>query len=277
MTVNNTSLSDEYRRKGYVILKSVFSNKEVSKWRKRIIELSGITSGDFNSNNPPKWTKPSGPSNDRTFYDAILNKNLRDNLKQIFGKGVKYLHHNDLHAGFGAHGYHRDSVFRGTSGLDFEEKEETYQVCRVAVYLQSYEESGFRFGIVPGSHRNTSLVTRLESSPPILKIKKILGLPELILTKQHWIKVEPGDAIVFDTRCWHRGGIVNGPKYSFFIGYGVQNSHFNRHWHYYSKIRTDLHYRDPSDELVQLLTNQDLWPEDEIDDGGGYIGAFVPS
>lgn len=271
------SISDDYRRNGYVVLKSLFSDDEISSWRSGIEQLSGISKDDFDSEKPPKWARPSGPSTDGRFFSAILNNNLLNNLKQIFGKDLKYLHHNDLHAGFGAHGYHRDSVYRGTKGQDFEESEEPYLVCRVAVYLQTFEESGFKFGIVPRSHRKTSLMTRIETSAPFSKLKKLLGLPELIFTKQDWITTEPGDAIIFDTRCWHRGGLVTGPKYSFFIGYGVQNSHFNRHWKYYSEARPDLDYSPPSEELVEQLRGEGLWPEHEIDDGGGFSGAFLPN
>ena len=274
--MDEMSLSDEYGKNGYVVIKSLFSKTDVDSWRDRIIQRSGITEKDFNSPDPPKWTSPSGPSNDEVFFNAILNKNLIESLNEIFGQQVKYLHHNDLHAGFGAHGYHRDSVFRGTTGLDFDESNERYQVCRVAAYLQTFEESGFKFGIVPGSHKKTSFITRLETSRPISSLKRILNLPELIFTKQKWITVEPGDAIIFDTRCWHRGGVVKGPKYSFFIGFGIQNSHFNRHWSYYSDVRKDLNYSSPDEKLVQLLKEQDLWPDRNIDDGGGYEGAFIP-
>ncbi len=253
--MGNLSLKDEFRENGYVVIPQLFSSSEVDGWREDIISLSSLTpeslSDGDKSKQVMKWTKPSGPSIFPNFHDVIVHEGLLSKLREIFGEELKYLHHNDLHAGYGAHGWHRDNVFRGKSssdrmGPDFDESSETYSVARVAIYLQTFEESGFKFGLVPQSHRKSPILLRLESSRIIDSIKNRLKIQDYFFTKTHWVKTTPGDVVIFDTRLLHRGGYTNGPKYSFYLGYGVQNSHFNRHWTYFSEFREDLNYQPPS-------------------------------
>ena len=83
----------------------------------------------------------------------------------------------------------------------------------------------------------------------------------LAFARARWIATEPGDVVIFDHRVLHCGGRTRGPKYSIYLGAGIQNDHFNRHWSYYRDLRSDLHYPSVPEALRERLQSEGLWPE----------------
>src|SRR5262249_28276628 len=155
---------------------------------------------------------------------------------QIFGNEVRYLPHNDLHVGFSSFSWHRDSVNRaGGRGPDWNETREPYQLARVGIYLQRFDESQFKLGLVKGSHRSSELSSRRLRSvnrrtSPIANVLSGLSKVDLVGDAADWLATDAGDCIIFDPRVLHTGSRFHGDKFSVFIAYGVENVHFRHHW-----------------------------------------------
>src|SRR5262249_53909186 len=160
--------------------------------------------------------------------------------------GVRYLPHNDLHLGFSSFSWHRDNVSRTAGrGPDWDETGEPYRIARVGIYLQRFEDSHFKLGFVNGSHRPAWLTKerRLQRlTSPAANLLTGLSGRDFIGSDAEWIAPDPGDCVIFDPRILHTGSRFHGQKYSIFVAYGVENSHFRNHWHYYLRMRTDLGY-----------------------------------
>ena len=51
-----------------------------------------------------------------------------------------------------------------------------------------------------------------------------------------WVATQPGDRILFDPRTLHSWSYITGPKYSMFLAFGVENSHYYNHHNYFTAI-----------------------------------------
>ena len=61
-----------------------------------------------------------------------------------------------------------------------------------------------------------------------------------------------------------------------FVAYGVEDSHFRNHWHYYMKLRTDLGYSRIAPALADRLRAADLLAVEPPADLT-IEGAWIPS
>ena len=87
---------------------------------------------------------------------------------------------------------------------------------------------------------------------------------------------DPGDCVVFDPRCLHTGTKFHGEKYSIFVAFGVENTHFRHHWQYYLKMRKDLGYSTVPPALAERLRAAHLLAEEPPADLT-VEGAWLPS
>jgi len=275
-------LREAFVRDGFVVVQGLLPVEEARGLREALTATSGVTDGDFEDvldGVPRKWTKPAGVATEEAFQHLLVDERLLEVARALLGEGVRYLHHNDLHAGYSSPGWHRDNVDRvhGVGG-DWEEGGEAYRMLRIALYLQTHAESGFRFGLIPGSHRKESRLVRWErNAPRFSTVRRWLLGQRLAFARSRWITTEPGDVVFFDHRVLHCGGRTRGPKYAVYLGMGVQNRHFNRHWSYYRDHRTDLAYPSVPDKVEALLRSRGQWPEQaipRIDDVGS---AYLPN
>lgn len=268
-----TNYKEEFLEKGYIVLRGALSIEEVNHYRSELERISGIEASKFSKYRPKRllfgkknyklYTNPNGVCKTKEFWGLLFQKNILSAVREIFGEDAKFLQHNDLHAGFSAAGWHRDSVDRNFGeGSDWDESEEKYSQARVAIYLQSFEESNFRLGILPDSNKKESFFTRLETRNKFLKMlgSNFLG-SNLLSAKVEWITPNKGDVIIFDHRLLHCGSHIKGPKYSIFTSYGKENSHFRNHWNYYLQTRKDLSYKEMDQELNNELRKEGLLPE----------------
>lgn len=284
-----TALKAQLQQDGFVVIKGLLTPEEVQHYISRMEALSGIRYGRHDSARrrmgkrglEQSWYLPDGVTKMRDFWPLITDERLVTAVRQLLGSDIKFLQHTDLHVGFSAISWHRDSVCRTLGqGPDWDESEAPYHLVRVGIYLQTYEESHFRLGFVPGSHRPVDKVTARHKLNET-KLKWLGALSYVFVRFQEWasnatwIATEPGDCVIFDPRAIHSGSYITGPKYSIFVGYGVENQHFSNHQNYYRHIRTELNYQEPDPELVAQLRSADLYPEnvvstDQIED------AWVP-
>lgn len=268
------------KKDGYFILKNAITAKDIAEYRKHLEDLSGIKPDGFIDQHPIKaffkrkkskkgvWAQPEGVSKNKVFWPLLWNDKVVSAIKKALGDDVHILHHNDLHVGFSASGWHRDSVDRQFGeGKEWDESKEPYKLVRVGVYLQSYEESKFSLGVLPGTHKYESKWTIFERFTPLklgifgrmlVALRYLLMGQNLLTHKAFWFKPTPGDAIIFDPRLLHNGKYPRGPKYSFFIGYGVPNSFYDYHENYYENVRKELKYQPFDEELKKLLKQKGL-------------------
>jgi hypothetical protein len=250
---------------GYVVVPGLLSRSEMRTYRRKLQQISELSDRDAQNDDVREkgWKDPDGVTQRPEFWPLLFHPTLISALRNVLGPEVRYTQHSDLHVHHGAVGWHRDCANRTFGvGPDWDERECRYQVVRVAIYLQTYAESGFALGLIPGSHRSEKAGTRLElrawdllSRFPALRKR----IPPLWLTAKQWVRTEPGDCIIFDQRVLHTGSHIRGPKYAIFLSYGVENEHSRRHRRFYLFERPDLHYRDYSPELAERLQQSNLY------------------
>lgn len=212
------------------------------------------------------WNCPDGVSRHPEFWALIDDPRLVETARLLLGEvEIRYLQHSDLHVGFAAVSWHRDSVQRRLGGSgDWDESVAPYRLLRVGLYLQTFAESGAALGLIPGSHRPALHPSRerrrQEGSTGLVAFARArLSGRDPLGAQATWIRTEPGDAIFFDPRVLHAGAPIVGPKFSVFLGYGVPSLHFDRHASYYRYLRRDLGYADLDPVLRERLRRSGLW------------------
>jgi hypothetical protein len=269
-----SGLSQLFQDNGFVVLRGLLSPGEVDRYVFWLKHYAGQSR---------KWTQPDGLNRNEAFWPIIFNVRLLDAVAYLLGSDFRYLPHNDLHVGFSSFGWHRDNVNRTAGiGSDWDEREEPYRLVRVGIYLHPRSESGFRLGLIRGTHRPD------ESSPgshfPSIRRRtsataNILSWAtgkDLLESEADWIATDSGDAILFDPRLLHTGSRFHGLKYSIFLAYGQQSRHFRNHWQYYSNLRKDLGYSPLPSGLAGRLADANLLP-DPIDTTTVVNDAWIPS
>lgn len=266
-------MREQFQRDGYLVVRSLFSAEQIAFYKQELDKLSVGRS--------QKWTLPDGVCQNRPFWDAIFNEKILAAVRGLLGGEIKFLQHNDLHVGFSSFHWHRDSVCRTFGkGPDWDESVKPYQLLRVGIYLQE-SEGGFRLGLVRGTHRPDRLPESerdfIESKTGSLtKALTLLGGKDPIDARADWVATEPGDCVIFDPRTIHTGSDFQWTKYSFFVAYGIENSHFRNHYNYYRHLREDLNYKALHPDLVERLKAASLYA-DESPDYETVEGAWLPS
>ena len=273
--MNTSALGPEFRSRGFVVVKGLLSAVQVEACVDELERLSGRPRAAFEEFRIARrllprplyrgWTLPDGVTRTPAFWPLITLPPLLEVVRELLGNDTRFLQHTDLHVGFSALNWHRDSVNRrlGRSG-DWDEEHEPYRLARVAFYFQSHAESGFALGLLPGSHRRGGMLPeaqlrRLERrTHPLVQALFLLAGRDPLAREAVRVATEPGDAVIFDPRLLHSGSLISGPKYSAFLAYGVPGEHFARHLHYYRHVRYELSYAAPPGDLASRLRQAGL-------------------
>jgi ectoine hydroxylase-related dioxygenase (phytanoyl-CoA dioxygenase family) len=286
-------MREELNTRGFTIVKEMLSPEEIDYYIDRMETLSGITregmqgsdqwKGTGRGSGGSSWTLPDGVVKHSDFWPLLMHERLVTIVRELLGPDVRMLQHNDIHVGFSAISWHRDSVNREYGvGPDWDETDAPYKLVRCALYLQTFEESNSRLGFIEGSHK--------PPNGPVTQAQKLnerklkwLGAANYLSPKVQmaasnatWVATDPGDCIIFDPRAIHSGSYITGPKYSTFVAFGVENKHFFNHYNYYRHVRTELGYGDVAPELMAQLEAQGLAPQ-LTPDFDFVEGAWVPS
>jgi hypothetical protein len=266
-------IRDQFAEDGLIVVRGLLDASEVAFYIGRLRALAGTA---------PRWTEPDGVNRHSEFWSLIWRERLLTTVSDILGPDVRYLPHTDLHVGFSSFSWHRDSVTRDFGdGADWDEREAPYRLARVGIYLQSHEESGFRLGFVKASHRKDGLALaeqRLIQRRTNAAANVVSGLSGLDLLGSHaeWVAPDRGDCVIFDPRILHTGSRFHGQKYSIFLAYGIENTHFRNHWHYYLRLRIDLGYSKVPPALAEHLLAAGLLASEPPDDLA-IERAWIPS
>ena len=266
--MTNVALKQTYERDGYIFIPGFLSKDEVEYYRKRINRVfdlpeSALTNEDISGET---YLRPDAITNIEDFWPIIFNEKLLAHVKAILGNEIAYTQHSDLHVNLHSGGLHRDSAYRKFGvGPDWDTSEAQYGIVRVAIYLQSYEESGSSLFLLPGTHKRESIFTRYECMF-WNQLRSTLGkfgmrdaLPHIFLTnRSRFIKTQPGDCIVFDQRVIHAGGGLRGqkPKYSIFLSFGQKNIHSHNHRSFY--LKRPAYTKRMPEKLIRRLQKEDL-------------------
>jgi Phytanoyl-CoA dioxygenase (PhyH) len=266
-------IGQQFSEDGFSVVRGLFAESDVAFYIARLKELAG---------GKDRWTQADGINRHSAFWPVIFNDGLLASVREIFGPAVRYLPHNDLHLGFSSFAWHRDNVSRHTGlGADWDETRDAYQLARVGIYLQAFEESRFKLGFIKGSHRPERAFTgaqRRLNRRTSAAANVLSGLSGVDLVGSHaeWIATEPGDCVIFDPRILHTGSRFHGAKYSMFLAFGVESPHFHNHWHYYLNLRKDLGYSSIDPRLADLLRAADLLADEPPPDLQ-IKSAWIPS
>ena len=268
-------MRDHLDTKGFVVVRNLLTVEEVQYYIEKLENLSGITRpkssisakgfslgkrGITNS-----WALTDGVTKSPDFWSLIVHERLVSIIRTLLGSDIKFLQHTDLHVGLSTISWHRDNVNRTFGeGPDWDESDAPYQILRAGIYLQSFEESQFRLGFIPGSHRHQGAVSfRHKLSEANLKWMGALSTMFTNLqtwaADAEWVATQPGDCIIFDPRTIHSGSSISGSNFSMFVTYGIENNHFYNHQNYYRFVRDELRYETPDPELVQHLEANGLY------------------
>ncbi len=273
---------------GYQVVRNLLTAEDVKFYRHRIQSMSGVGDDDFGSK---VFECPDGVSQHCEFWPLIYHERLISVIRELLGPSARYTQHSDLHA-HRTGGWHRDCACRKFGvGPDWANDGDPYQVVRVAIYLQSFEESGSSLGVVPGSHRYEARPqgrqksywrNRFRLERKLRRVGHAVGLcdrfaqPDARMTMWTqanyrpwttrpsypiWIKTEPGDAVIFDQRLYHSASPIHGPKYAVYLSYSPENQHATNHLGYYRHFRSDLGYQDLAPGLRQTLIEKNLYME----------------
>jgi hypothetical protein len=266
--------ADTLRREGFLVARGVIDRDEAARYVAQIETLAG---------GQDRWTQPDGVNRNPQFWPIVFNENLLRIVRAALGEDVRYLPHNDLHLGFSSFSWHRDSVNRDAgAGPDWDESREPYRIVRIGIYLQDFASSRFKLGMIPGSHRPSAGLTGEERrrvgrrTSALASVFSGISGVDLVGDDAEWIATEPGDAVIFDPRILHTGSKFHGMKHSMFVAYGVENSHFRRHWHYYLNLRKDLGYSGIPAALADRLRDAGLLAEPPRETQP-VEGAWIPS
>ena len=159
--------------------------------------------------------------------------------------------------------WHRDNVNRTYDvGSDWDEARYPYQIVRVGIYLQRYEESQSRLGFIRESHRLDAQLGRKQTRQRNLLTSLISFLchTDQLSKYAKWVATQPGDCAIFDPCLLHSGSRISGLKYAMFLAFGVENLHFYNHHRYYRHLRSDLEYKPIPSELAAKLRTANLYP-----------------
>ncbi|MEM7798488.1 MAG: phytanoyl-CoA dioxygenase family protein [Chloroflexota bacterium] len=268
-------LNSDLEEKGFAVIRGLLSQKEADDYVHELEKLSNISRRDFSKKSQgsmlekrglnTNFNLPDGVVKSKAFWPLITHPNLLEHLHRLVDPEVKFLQHNDLHVGFSAISWHRDNINRRFGvGSDWASSAAPYKLVRIGIYLQSYEESKFRLGFIPGSHKppqgEVTFARRLNEQ----KLAWIGAASYLSVRMQErasnaeWVATNPGDAILFDPRVLHSGSYIQGPKYSIFLAFGVENQHFYNHYNYYRRIRSELGYGEFDPALSAILKEYNL-------------------
>jgi hypothetical protein len=291
-----TKLKSDFIERGFYVIRNLLSLEEVREYKSAIIKLSGIGDDDFSDK---VFECPDGVSKNREFWPLIYHHQLISTIRELLGPTARYTQHSDLHA-HRTGGWHRDCACRKYGvGPDWDTSGDPYRVVRVAIYLQTFQESSSSLGVVPGSHRFEQQVRgralkywrniyranrlpfRVAGKLGLCPVPAALDERMTMWTKENynpyltwpstpkWIKTEPGDCIIFDQRLYHSASPIHGPKYAIYLSYSPENQHAINHMGYYRYFRKDLGYENLSPELADILREKNLFldapPPEKVD------------
>lgn len=243
---------DFFDENGFVIVRNVFSESEISELRKLVYQT---LDEDLKSNRASKVVSPNtSEKHKNVFYTVgdflikplhslLLDERILSIARTILGGQPAHFGESNYQVGIGDRGFHRDGVDRVFPvGSDWSDD---YHIIRIGVYLQDHDKCSGGLKVQAGSHKKA-------------KGKRIL------------LDSRAGDVAVWDLRTFHSGNSVrlkllpnlplgyrvenlvpecfilpeNEERIGCFMVFGINNEHLQRH--------IDLHYKVKFKEYIKI-------------------------
>lgn len=222
---------EEFRKKGYIIIKNAFDENEVKNIRKLCLEA-------FNEKKQTDNSKQVNSVRERQLFtkelintpnliNPLFNKKIVDEVREVFGDDyITYAYFslcNNLHSPI----WHTDRQSFGYSSKVVYNP--SFNVAKLGFYPQ---EDDARFAgqldVIPGSHLPTFL--GVESLISTKKRKDKVSVLQLLamrirnkFLKKISIKISPCDVILFHGLLLHRSSQPDWNKVNQIDGYGIEN------------------------------------------------------
>ena len=283
--MTTSAAASELEQLGFVVLPGVFSPEEARRLRKQIVELS--REEDASGDPRRRFDCWEGVTRHPQLWAAIFHEPLLHAVRELLGEGVRYAHNSEVHANNAGFLWHRDCIDQTCGvGPDWDDSVAPYQVVRACIYLQSHEESGFRLGVVPGSHRFTrKTLAGLAIDASGIVIRRLRPTswdprrrPQPLVSTEpgwrallqpaapRWIRIGFGDCVVLNQRLLHSASEVHGPHYAIYFSYGRDDVHTRRQCFHYRDERPDRPQFPPPSELADRLAAAELLLEGDRHD-----------
>ena len=246
---------------GYCVVKSLLNDDEINYYDNEIKKLA-CNKSHFSL---------GGIYKAKQISKIVFNKNLIEVVKFLLGSDIYFLHDSTIMHKTepkNATNWHRDNPCRKYGyGPDWD-KDEPYNVLRLGIYLQKFEETNSCINVIPGSHKKRFTIQE------ILRFfhKKMRNLDEnskLMIFKNLYtqligknIKTDPGDCVIFHANLWHTATPTNGIKRAIHFSFGTDNKHSKNFVNYYLKYRTDI--VNDNDEIKMDENFLELLKENKI-------------
>lgn len=218
--------------KGFIHEKSFFSKDESIKLRKLLDNIHA-----YGTKNEIDTIRPL--YNFEEYWDLITNKKILDKVKDLLGTDqIFYLYNSKsvLQRSDKDLNWHRDNVCRTYNKGEDWDKEENYNIIRVAIYLSDQKETNSGLQVIPGTHKKNYLICFilriLRKKLKFLNFNKFFRkcFDSLIGKK---IKVDTGDCIFFIASLYHSAMKTNDTRRAIFLSYGTKNLHAENYTNYY--------------------------------------------
>ena len=208
-----SDLKDEFERNGYVVIKNIFKENELSKLRKDIV-LSFQKRAEILKSNPPKQLRPG------VLFDELpqvvglqFNRRITDACREIFGD---YYYVNDLAVSRNIEvpltggGWHIDAGSNfSIRYINRDLSVANHKLAKIGVYLQDEKcPYGASINLIPGTHRMGEFAQKVLNRI-LLWMEKIPwfkndGAFRLVGAKNMDSVIAAGDCVIFDCRIFHR-------------------------------------------------------------------------
>jgi len=250
-----TTLRQQFRKDGYVIVSNVLTESEVAQVRSTIANyLSRLP--PLLKNEDKAYLPASIMYTDEVLTQHLYNPEIVSTLTQIFGRSVTYL--PDLEAQINHHdsGWHFDA--QSERGNDyFYDKDYLFAKC--GIYLQDNTKiDGGGIDIVPGTHKSIfQIQPRLIKAAQCRQLIKwynttIRDYANQRKTQREVISlpIKQGDLVVFDSRLRHRATVPEkhesstttflsrlSPESKMTLYWNASNTYYAKHFLEHSTIR----------------------------------------
>ncbi len=192
--MNALSISEAFKRDGYVLIKGLFTPSETAGFKNVIAELARTSNMEGDSLSAA------------SLRPILLDDRILNVLKILLGSRIVYFGDSTVRydANEGSRGFHKDSL------SDFEDPSSTeHPVLRMGLYMQDHAIHSGGLKVRRGSHKHaflgrSSLKRLLPSTPTGNRLK----LASFKLGRAINLASEPGDLVIWNHRIFHSGYAV---------------------------------------------------------------------
>lgn len=239
---------DFFKKNGYVILKNAIDIKYVNLLLEKTKRLSGLIESDYKevlSGKKDNYVNVNQPLvlNDE-FWPLITNKKVLEFCKCLCSD-ISFIGFDAIMVHRFATVLHRDSFIKSDNlkGPNFDPNFNEYYNIRAATYLTENE-----IILIPKSHR---------MSFPDRNINNFRDFQDLVL----FVKLEPGDIVLFDALLLHAGRYITKEKYMLVWNYAAKNKH-TLISKYYAQVVTSTTLNKWNSIFINYLKEYDLYWEE---------------